>query len=73
MHTHLIPALLFRGLNMLNKIVRHPAYVFFVMFLILPINGALIERGEHALGIVLASLQIPWFLFHVLPVLMEQY
>ena len=43
-----------------QRVVRHPAYVLTVIFVVMPINGAIMERGQVWLGLVLVAMQLPW-------------
>ena len=53
----------------LNKIVRHPFYVFAVIFIISPMQGVIFQRGGTKTALILLVCNVPWFLFHLLPVL----
>jgi len=43
-----------------QDLVMHPAYILVVLLVIQPINGALIGRGEVAIGLVFIAMQVPW-------------
>ena len=42
-------------------------YLFLVMFVIMPIAGIIIERGEMWTGIILILMQMPWLIICVIP------
>lgn len=44
----------------LQRLVRHPAYVLTVIFVAMPINGAIMESGQVWLGLVLITMHLPW-------------
>lgn len=44
----------------LHRLVRHPAYVLTVIFVVMPIIGSFMERGQVLLGLVLMAMQLPW-------------
>ena len=44
----------------LERMVRHPAYVLTVIFVVMPMSGAIMERGQVWLGLVLMAMQLPW-------------
>ena len=41
---------------------RHPAYVLFMVLLVQPLNGVIIQRGQILLGLTLIACQLPWAL-----------
>lgn len=42
-----------------------PYYVMFIMFVIMPVNGIIIQRGDYILGTLLVVLHLPWFVFNI--------
>lgn len=47
-------------LVVLDSVVVHPAYILAVLLVVQPINGALLQRGQVALGLALIAMHIPW-------------
>ena len=45
---------------LVQRVVRHPAYVLTVIFVVMPMNGAIMARGQVWLGLVLMAMQLPW-------------
>jgi len=43
-----------------QRVVRHPAYVLTVILVVMPMIGAIMERGQVWLGIALIAMQAPW-------------
>lgn len=44
----------------MQRMVTHPAYVLAVILVVMPMVGAIIERGEVWLGVMLITMQAPW-------------
>ncbi len=42
--------------------IQEYGYILFVILIVMPINGALIQRGQWYLGLPLIICQIPWVL-----------
>lgn len=51
---------------MTDKIFKHPIYILIIVFILLSINGAMLERGQYLLGGSLMALQLPWFIINVI-------
>jgi hypothetical protein len=49
---------------MMDRFLGSWPYKLLVFTVVMPVNGILINRGDVSLGIALAVVQIPWFVYY---------
>lgn len=50
----------------MGRILSHPIYIGFIFFVIMPINGLIIGRGQVGLGLILMATQALWLFTSVI-------
>lgn len=43
------------------KFMNHPVYIMLIFAVAMPINGAIIQRGDVFVGVILSIIQVIWF------------